>query len=48
MISPRLEQKSHGTGARIDGVYSKVNTALLIDDLITRAESKLEAIRVLE
>jgi orotate phosphoribosyltransferase len=48
MISPSLEQKSHGTGARIDGVYSKGNTALLIDDLITRAESKLEAIRVLE
>ena len=48
MISPRLEAKTHGLTNRIDGVYREGQKVLLIDDLITTAESKLEAIGVLE
>src|SRR5262249_2981402 len=46
-ITPR-EPKTHGSGARIDGVYQPGQTAVVIDDLVTGADSKLEAIRVLE
>lgn len=48
MISPRLAEKVHGTEQRIDGAYKKGQTALLVDDLITKADSKLNAISVLE
>lgn len=47
MITPR-EAKTHGSGARIDGTYRSGQRVLLVDDLITRADSKLEAIRTLE
>jgi uridine monophosphate synthetase len=47
MITPR-EAKTHGAGEAINGAYSPGQTVLVIDDLVTRAESKLEAIRVLE
>jgi uridine monophosphate synthetase len=46
-ITPR-EPKTHGSGARIDGAYQPGQTAVVIDDLVTGADSKLEAIRVLE
>jgi uridine monophosphate synthetase len=48
MISPRMDGKGHGAGRSIDGVFTPGETVLLIDDLITKAESKLEAIEVLE
>lgn len=48
MISPRKEEKEHGIKRPIDGVFKEGQVALLIDDLITRADSKLEAISVLE
>jgi uridine monophosphate synthetase len=48
MISPRLTEKVHGVGQRIDGVYKKGQIALLVDDLITKADSKLNAISILE
>lgn len=47
MISPRSDVKSHGTGRTIDGVYKEGQTALLVDDLITRADSKIESAKVL-
>lgn len=47
MITPR-EAKTHGAGDAINGAYAPGQTALVIDDLVTRAESKLEAIHVLE
>lgn len=48
MITPR-EPKTHGlTGGSIDGAFSAGETALVIDDLVTHADSKLEAVRVLE
>jgi uridine monophosphate synthetase len=47
MITPR-EAKTHGAGDAINGAYTPSQTILVIDDLVTRAESKLEAIHMLE
>lgn len=47
MITPR-EAKSHGAGGTINGAFAPGETVLVIDDLVTHADSKLEAIRVLE
>lgn len=50
MITPRTDAKSHGSGAKIDGVTpsDKGKTAVLIDDLVTHADSKLEAAAILQ
>lgn len=48
MIYPRREVKEHGTKRAIEGAFQEGETALLIDDLITRGGSKLEAIETLE
>lgn len=48
MIYPRREVKEHGTRRRIEGTFKAGETALLVDDLITRGGSKLEAIQSLE
>src|ERR1035437_1473512 len=48
MISPRLDQKTHGTRQKIEGAFRGGQVALVIDDLITRADSKFEAITALE
>lgn len=48
MITPRPEAKTHGLAAPIDGAFTPGQTALVIDDLVSHADSKLEAIRVLE
>lgn len=49
-ITPRSDAKTHGGGAKIDGLLNedKGKTAVLIDDLITKADSKFEAIKVLK
>lgn len=47
-ITPRMDQKTHGQIRKIDGIYQKGQVALVIDDLVTSADSKLEAIEVLE
>lgn len=49
-ITPRSDAKTHGTGAKIDGLLKedKGKKAVLIDDLITRADSKFEAAKVLK
>ena len=47
MITPR-EEKSHGAGGAINGAFTPGETVLAIDDVVSHAESKLEAIRVLE
>jgi uridine monophosphate synthetase len=47
MITPRLRQKDYGRETKIEGVYQPGQVALVLDDLVTRAESKLEAIDVL-
>lgn len=48
-ITPRSDAKTHGSGAKIDGFLKedKGKTAVLIDDLITKADSKFEAAKVL-
>jgi uridine monophosphate synthetase len=48
MISPRKDGKEHGIITNIDGVFQKGNVVLLVDDLVTQADSKLEVIRSLE
>lgn len=49
-ITPRSDAKTHGSGAKIDGFIKedKGKIAVLIDDLITRADSKFEAAKVLK
>ncbi|HEX9037833.1 MAG TPA: hypothetical protein VF808_12680 [Ktedonobacterales bacterium] len=47
MITPR-ETKTHGAGGNINGAFSPGETALVIDDVVTHADSKIEAIHVLE
>jgi uridine monophosphate synthetase len=48
LIYPRREVKEHGTRRAIEGAFEPGETALLVDDLITRGDSKLEAIAPLE
>ncbi len=49
MITPRADKKTHGSGAKVDGMLKsdKGKMAVLIDDLVTRADSKLEAAETL-
>lgn len=48
LIYPRGEKKAYGTQRAIEGVFCAGETILVIDDLITRGDSKLEAILPLE
>lgn len=47
MITPR-EAKTHGAGGNINGFFTPGETVVVIDDVVTHADSKLEAIRTLE
>jgi uridine monophosphate synthetase len=47
LIFPRREAKGYGTGAVVEGVYHPGEVALVVDDLITTGESKLETIEKL-
>lgn len=48
LVYPRMEAKGYGTGLRVEGLYREGETALVVDDVISLADSKLEAIAVLE
>ncbi len=48
MISPRKDAKTYGLGVAIDGEFKPGQTALLVDDLVSQADSKFEAIEKLE
>lgn len=48
LVYPRKEVKDYGTERSVEGTFRPGQTALLIDDLITRGHSKLEAIAPLE
>ncbi|MBN1427166.1 MAG: orotate phosphoribosyltransferase [Anaerolineae bacterium] len=48
LIYPRMQAKGHGTGRQIEGEYQAGETVLLVDDVISRGDSKLEAIAALE
>ncbi len=47
MITPR-EAKTHGSAETINGFFTPGETVLAIDDVVSHAESKLEAIHTLE
>lgn len=44
LIYPRREAKAYGTGVNIEGVFNAGDTALLLDDLATTGETKIETI----
>lgn len=48
MIYPRKEIKSYGTARPIEGRFERGETALILDDLITGGDSKLETVAPLE
>lgn len=48
MIYPRQQIKQHGTRRSIEGDFEPGETALVVDDLITRGTSKIESIQPLE
>ncbi|GAB4533221.1 MAG: hypothetical protein Fur0018_22390 [Anaerolineales bacterium] len=47
LIYPRKEVKAYGTKAAIEGLYQPGQRAVVLDDLITTGESKLEGIEKL-
>jgi uridine monophosphate synthetase len=47
LLYPRKEAKAYGTRAEIEGVFSPGERVVLIDDLATTGESKLEALEKL-
>ncbi|MEW5847336.1 MAG: orotidine-5'-phosphate decarboxylase [Myxococcota bacterium] len=48
VIYPRREVKEYGTKAAIEGVFKPGETAVMIDDLATTGDTKIEAIKKLE
>lgn len=48
LIQPRKVVKDHGTKKPIEGEYEEGDSVVLIDDLITKGDSKVEAIEQLE
>lgn len=48
MVYARKEVKDYGTKKKIEGVFNKGDTALIIDDLITDGASKFETIEPFE
>jgi orotate phosphoribosyltransferase len=47
LIYPRKEAKDYGTAKLIEGEYKSGETALLVDDLITKGTSKIESLKPL-
>ncbi|KAH9584208.1 Orotidine 5'-phosphate decarboxylase domain [Trypanosoma melophagium] len=48
LIYPRREAKAYGTQAAIEGDYKKGDRVVIIDDLVTTGETKVEAIERLK
>ena len=48
MLYPRREAKGYGTQAAIEGVFSAGQRAVVLDDVATRGDSKIEAFERLE
>lgn len=48
MLYPRKEVKDYGTKKQIEGLFNAGETVLVIDDLVTTAQSKFETIAPLE
>lgn len=47
-VTPRMDHKSYGSGAVIDGIFKQGNIAAVVDDVITTSKSKIEAIDILK
>ena len=47
MISPRKDSKGYGLGVSVDGAFTAGQRVLLLDDVVSHAESKLEAAHAL-
>ena len=47
LIYPRKEAKDYGTAKLIEGAYNAGETALMVDDLITKGTAKIEALKPL-
>lgn len=48
LVQPRKVIKAHGTKSSVEGAYETGEKVVLIDDLITKGDSKLEAIKQVE
>lgn len=48
LVQPRKEVKDHGTKSSIEGDFHAGDKVILLDDLITKGDSKLEAIQQIE
>lgn len=48
LIYPRMSAKGHGTGNHVEGRFEMGERVVLVDDLITKGTSKIEAATVLE
>lgn len=48
LVYPRKEAKDYGSVRRIEGIYSAGETIVVVDDVITDGQSKMEAIEPLE
>lgn len=46
MVTPRKDEKRHGVYTKIEGVFRPGQTVLLIDDVISLADSKFEVIDI--
>lgn len=48
LVYPRREEKAYGTRRRIEGLYEAGEHVVVVDDIVTDGQSKLEAIEPLE
>ena len=48
LVQPRKVVKDHGTKSAVEGDFEEGNRVILVDDLITKGDSKLEAITQVE
>ena len=47
MIYPRMQEKQHGTGNRVEGAWKPGDRVVMLDDLITTGGAKIEAAETL-
>jgi uridine monophosphate synthetase len=44
LVYPRKERKGYGTDVAVEGVFAPGDTAVILDDVVTRGDAKLEAL----
>ena len=45
LVQPRKVIKDHGTGRSIEGVFEEGDRVIVVDDLITKGDSKIESVK---